>query len=192
MACSRAVLIVLVAFLFASTWLYFTWRSFTKDPAKQMHQSALRTSPSAAAGNSSTPMSQTAAGNWTTATPAAMSENRDATSANFAQSRRAAVIIVGHARTLSWDIVCDNIKTRLLDALAKPPESELETYTKWHVEVQMGAKFPGLEQEQSSIQTNDISINDTGNNMFILLCNIVWIVLGPEPRGVSLLVACGR
>ena len=33
----------------------------------------------------------------------------------------AALIITGHARSLAWKMVCENIKTRLVDALVRPP-----------------------------------------------------------------------
>eukprot|EP00438_Fugacium_kawagutii_P014249 Skav219458 [mRNA] locus=scaffold2583:66177:67102:+ [translate_table: standard] len=45
----------------------------------------------------------------------------------------AAVMVVGHARTLVWDIVCDNIKTRPLDGLAAPPSDT--SSQRWQVDL---------------------------------------------------------
>ena len=45
-------------------------------------------------------------------------------------------MIIGHARSLVWDAVCHNIKTRLVDALAKQPaDSESAESVQWQVEV---------------------------------------------------------
>ena len=38
----------------------------------------------------------------------------------------AALIITGHARSLAWKMVCENIKTRLVDALVRPPSNRSE------------------------------------------------------------------
>lgn len=39
----------------------------------------------------------------------------------------AALIITGHARSLAWKMVCENIKTRLVDALVRPPSRGIST-----------------------------------------------------------------
>jgi len=51
------------------------------------------------------------------------------------ESNRAALLIIGHVRSLVWDIVCENIKTRLVDALAKPREEPGTPGTAWKVDV---------------------------------------------------------
>ena len=52
------------------------------------------------------------------------------------ESNRAALLIIGHVRSLVWDIVCENIKTRLVDALAKPREEPgVPPGTAWKVDV---------------------------------------------------------
>jgi len=55
----------------------------------------------------------------------------------------AAVLIVGHARSLAWTMVCENLKGRLVDALAKPnPKGGPQ----WRVEVFF---FLSLKDEDS-------------------------------------------
>lgn len=56
--------------------------------------------------------------------------------AEHGKTLRAAVMIIGHARSLVWDMVCHNIKIRLVDALAKPPtDSESAESVQWQVDV---------------------------------------------------------
>lgn len=43
------------------------------------------------------------------------------TSSTKTTKYHAALIITGHARSLAWNMVCENIKTRLVDALVRPP-----------------------------------------------------------------------
>ena len=54
---------------------------------------------------------------------------------------RAAVIIVGAARSLLWEMVCSNIKTKLLDGLARPVGKE-----RWKLDVFLFVSFEALIQ----------------------------------------------
>lgn len=69
----------------------------------------------------------TGADDWKNAT---MDMGSVVKSGNLTASNRVALLVIGHARSLVWDIVCENIKTRLVDALAKPG-----TDTAWKVDV---------------------------------------------------------
>lgn len=54
-----------------------------------------------------------------------------------ADALRAAVIIVGAARSLLWNVVCSNIKTRLLDGLATPVTGQ----RRWKLDVFLFVSF---------------------------------------------------
>ena len=58
--------------------------------------------------------------NWSTKIPSLKPANKIPSSTKTTKYH-AALIITGHARSLAWKMVCENIKTRLVDALVRPP-----------------------------------------------------------------------
>eukprot|EP00435_Cladocopium_sp_Y103_P049350 s1215_g14.t2 len=104
--------------------------SSTKMPAAMSQSSSAEKS---TGGNVPVPVANSA-DNSSTKTPDVTMANGGG--AEHDKTLRAAVMIIGHVRSLVWDVVCHNIKTRLVDALAKPPtDSASAELVQWHVDV---------------------------------------------------------